>query len=521
MITVMLVDDEPFEREGLKLMLNRNRSNFEVIAEARNGNQAVELALANEPDLIFMDIKMPGMDGLEAVGKILPMLPNTKVIMVSAFDTFEYAREAMKYGIKEYLLKPSKVSEVLEAFDRMVGEIESEKQTITDRKEINHRLERASSVIEMEFIVSLIMDHVHEFKQEDWDEWIDIEHKNGFVAVFSFTSNRLQPEREEKNHWYRTLKQALQQQPFDCLMGPLTGFQVPVLVLLAEDSVTDDDLRQRFARNMIHQVQHHADFRLSAGVGSVQSDINRFSDSYMEAILALELVHSHPSATYLVYNERLKEKRKELVPLEVEKELIESVKKGDIQKALQLFEAYFQSIQQAADYQVRLLHKGLEDFFVVLNRSINELGYDGELQVVLGKFDTVMQMKESAKAHLLYLTERLSDWRANGIGTLLLQAKEYIDKNYDKSISLEEVAEQIGISSYYLSKLFKEKFQVTFSDYLKNIRMEKAKEFLLDGTMALKEIALNIGYKDPNYFSRAFKKQTGMSPREYRSQFHK
>jgi two-component system response regulator YesN len=115
---------------------------------------------------------------------------------------------------------------------------------------------------------------------------------------------------------------------------------------------------------------------------------------------------------------------------------------------------------------------------------------------------------------------RLGDWRRNGMRALLLQAKEYIDNHYHKSISLEEVAEKIGISSYYLSKLFKERFQVTFIDYLKNTRLQKAKELLLDGTMPLKEIALTIGYKDPNYFSRIFKKEVGVSPREYRNHYH-
>lgn len=184
----MLVDDEPIEREGLKLMLSRNRSNFEITAEAENGKDAVELAIVHKPDLVFMDIKMPELDGIEAIKRIYASAPMIKYIMVSAFDTFDYAREAMKFGIKEYLLKPSKVSEVLAAFDGMVAEIEKEKREVRNRQEIHHRLERVSSVIENEFIVSLIMDYVHEFNQEEWDEWLDLEQKKGFVTVFSFES---------------------------------------------------------------------------------------------------------------------------------------------------------------------------------------------------------------------------------------------------------------------------------------------------------------------------------------------
>lgn len=521
MLQVMLVDDEHLEREGLKLMLRKNRSNFEVIAEAQNGMQAVELALTYKPDLIFMDIKMPEIDGLEAIKRISPVLCDTKYIMVSAFDTFDYAREAMKFGIKEYLLKPSRVSEVLEAFDRMAAEIEAEKQTLIEKKQTNRRLERVSSFIEMEFIVSFIMDHVHEFNQADWDEWLDLEKKQGFVAVFSFESDSLQPSREEKSRWYQNLKRALHDQGLHCLVGPLTGFQVPVLVLVTEQGKTDHEIRQDFARSIIHHVQHQLEScRVYAGVGMVVGDVHSFSQSYKEAIYALELVHNHPTAAYMAYSDRLTQKRKELIPFELEKELVDAVRQGDMQKGLHRFESYFHSIQQAADSQVRIMIKAMEDFFLVLMRSVKELGFDEDIKVSLGQIETTMQIKETAKAQLVFIIERLGEWRNNGMRSLLLNAKEFIDKNYHRPITLEEVAERIGISSYYLSRLFRERFQVTFIDYLKNTRMQKAKELLLDGTMPLKEIALNIGYKDPNYFSRFFKKEVGMNPREYRNKYH-
>ncbi|KHF37938.1 response regulator [Halalkalibacter okhensis] len=523
MIKVMLVDDEPIEREGISLILSKNRSNFEVVAEARNGKEAVERALTSKPDLVFMDIKMPEFDGIEAIRRIVPSLPNTKFIMVSAFDTFDYAREAMKFGIKEYLLKPSKVSEVVEAFDRMVEEIASEKQQVTETNQINRRLERVHSFIERDFIVSLIMDHVHEFDQGEWDEWLGLElkHKKGFAAVFSFESDRLHPDREEKSRWYRMLKQVLHEHSASCFIGPLTGFQVPVLVLFTDLEKEDDEIRHDFARSILHQVQKKVEqCRLYAGIGMVVSNVNHFSNSYKEAIYALELVHNHRSATYLVYNERLKQKRKELIPFEIEKELVGAIKKGDMQKGLQMFESYFQSIQQATDFQVKLVQKAMDDFFIVLTRSVKELGFDGPIQVGLGQLETTMQIKEVAKSQLIDITEQLGEWRANGMRALLVQAKEYIDSNYHKAISLEQVAEEIGISSYYLSKLFKDRFQVTFIEYLKNTRIQKAIELLLDGNMPLKEIALNVGYKDPNYFSTAFKKEVGLSPRDYRNKYH-
>ncbi len=516
----MLVDDELLEREGLKLMLSKNRSGFEVIAEAQNGKEAVDLAIAKKPDLIFMDIKMPQLDGLKAIQKILEVYPNTKCVMVSAFDTFDYARQAMKVGIKEYLLKPSKVSEVLEAFDRMVEEIEKERKQGNEMLEINHRLERFNSFIEMEFIVSLLLDHVHDFGKEDWNEWLNLEQKQGFIVVFSFDSNKLHPKRQERSEWYRVLKKTLHNQEYPCLVGPLTGIQVPTLVLLNHEEEDNLKMRQEFAGSIIHKVKNQLnDCRLVAGIGTVVTDVHQFSRSYEEAVYALELVYHHKSASYMAYSSHLKQRRTELIPFEVEKELVNAVKKGDMQKGLQLFDTYFHHIYQASDSKVEIMKKSMGNFFIVLTRSMKEFGFDEDVQMSFDQLETSIQIKERAKSHLLVIIERLRDWRMNGVDSLILQAKEYIDHHYNKTVMLEEVAEKIGLSSYYLSKLFKEKFEVTFIEYITNIRIQKAKDLLLGGKTPLKEIAMNIGYKDPNYFSRVFKKETGLSPSEYRSKY--
>ncbi|MDQ0230094.1 response regulator [Metabacillus malikii] len=504
MINIMLVDDEQLEREGLKLMLTKERTNFRVVAEAKNGKQAVELALIHKPDLIFMDIKMPEFDGLEAIRRILNVLPQTKYIMVSAFDTFEYAREAMKYGIKEYLLKPSKMSELLEAYDRMANEITAEKLKDAESKQLNQ-------LVEMEFIISFIMDHVHEFNETDWEDLLDLGNKTAFVTVFSFTAQALHPTREQRSSWYQNLKQVIQTYYPKSLVGPLTGFQVPVLRF-----VEDDDDRDEFARSIILNMQKQLkDTRISAGIGSIVKNVNDYSTSYQQALDALGLTGTKSKGSYLVYHDGIKQMRKQLVPSELEKKLIDVVKKGHSQHGLQLFEQYFQVIQEANNYEVNTTHRAIEHFFIVLTRSLAELGYNDEIQINLGQFSTTLQLKTAAKAHLLKIIEHIAEYRSNGVQTLLLQAKDYVDSRYQKSISLEEVAEHAGISSYYLSKLFKETFNITFIDYLTKKRIEKAKELLL-GTMSLKEIALTIGYKDPNYFSRVFKKATGSSPTEYR-----
>ncbi|UOQ84112.1 helix-turn-helix domain-containing protein [Gracilibacillus salinarum] len=504
MVNIMLVDDEALEREGIRMILERNRSDAKIIAEARTGKQAVEQALIHQPDIIFMDIKMPEMDGLAAIETILAEIPATKCIMVSAFDTFQYAKQAMSFGIKEYLLKPSKISEVLDAYDRMVGEL-------AERQDIDTKLEQASSLVEMEFILTLMMDHVHDFDTDEWMKGMQIEDSRVFAAVLSFESDQKHVDRTIKSEWYRIVKDHLMSQNSRILMGPFTGFQLPILVIYEDQNLA------QFARDTLQVIQAHLyDCQLFIGVGSVIESIAEFPRSYEDALYALEEVHFHQTAKYQVYHEKMAEKRKGFTRMEVEKQLLEAIKTGDSQTGAQLFDRYFLSIQQQANHQLPSIRKSLEHFFIVLTRTMEGIGLDQDMQLNLERFDTSSQIKEVAKSHLQKAITLMNEWRSDGVQGLLLQAKDYIHTHFKENIMLDEVAAEVGLSSYYLSKLFKEHFQLTFVEYVTHIRLEKAKDLLLDDEMPLKEIALTIGYRDPNYFSRVFKKETGLSPSEYR-----
>ncbi len=209
----------------------------------------------------------------------------------------------------------------------------------------------------------------------------------------------------------------------------------------------------------------------------------------------------------------MEDKRKNFVPFDLEKDLLEAVKNGDTRKGLEVFEAYFQWIQKSVNYQVELIQKAMENLFIVLTRATKEFGFGEDVQMNFHPYETAMQVKQAAKAHLQTVMEEINKWRTNGVQGILIQVKGYLDSHYQDAVSLEGIAEKVGLSSYYLSKLFKEHFGVTFVEYLTNIRIQKAKDFLLDGSKPLKEIALDIGYKDPNYFSRVFKKRSRTKPK--------
>ncbi|WP_066195316.1 MULTISPECIES: response regulator transcription factor [Gracilibacillus] len=507
MIKIMLVDDEPIEREAIQLILERNRTGIKIAAEAKNGKEAVEQAIEQEPDIIFMDIKMPEVDGLQAVEQILAKLPDVKCIMVSAYDTFQYAKRAMQFGIKEYLLKPNKPSEVLEAFDRMVEEL-------TDQKYWNQRLEQANAIIETEFILTLMMDHVHALDSASLGEWLEIDDTSMFVVVFSFHSVDTSLTREQKKHWYQLLKNVLVELPYPHVIGPLLGYQVPVLV----------NGEQVNNRSFIVEAVHHLSSsfekeQLQIGVGRHKDDLSKFSSSYEEAILALQYAKDNPSSSYTIFEEKMATAVPQQSDIDLEKKLLHAIRIGDERQANEWFDQYVELVQKQANYRIDLISRTIQDFFKVLQQTFQKIGISIPSVIDLATLDNIILIKEAARQQLAQVMENLSEWRSFSIEGVLHQAKEYIQLHYNKQLTLEEVADEIGLSSYYFSRLFKEQAGISFIEYLTSLRMEKAKEWLLDPRYSLKEIALTVGYKDPNYFSRVFKKTTQYSPSDYRKQY--
>lgn len=235
MLKVLVVDDEVLERKALIKIIRNASEQVMVIGEgAKNGRAAIEMAREYEPDIIFMDIKMPGIDGVQAVKEIKQFAPDTRFIMVSAFNTFEYAKEVMQQGVKEYILKPSRKQDILESLGRVSAEIIRERKQREEQKSLKESLNRAVSIAQKEWVSSLIMNRAHALTFDEWSELFGVEITSGFMMLFYFepkTEEGFSP--AEKQHFYSWLKNALKTtgKKQEVLIGPMTDTQVPVLFL--------------------------------------------------------------------------------------------------------------------------------------------------------------------------------------------------------------------------------------------------------------------------------------------------
>ncbi|TLS38414.1 response regulator [Pseudalkalibacillus caeni] len=516
MLRIMVVDDERIEREALKMIIKREIDDAEIVGEAGNGRQAIDIANERKPDLILMDIKMPGIDGVEAVKEIKKRQPRSRFIMISAFNTFEYAKEVMQQGVKEYLLKPSKKQEVVDAILRVKKEIIEERREYNDKQKLEQRFNKALHFMQSEWSISLLVDHVQELDLNEWGELLEIEIKCGYAFVVELKEDT------DKEAFLQWLKGFVDEHSPDAsLLSPNHDEKLPVFFLTDKiDGNDKNDFKAHilpFIRNLIYHCEQDFRFRPHIGIGMPYDSVHQISKSYYEALHALERMDPDEQVTYLFSTEESAKQNASMLSFQKEKNMLETIKNGDLSSAMQKFEFYLNDLSEDASVDLEKFAFSLNEFFIIATRMINDLG------IPIDRFtpfesDVSKQELENKSVQLLrQIVEKIQTWRLVQAKGKLENASEYIRDNYEKSLTLETVANYVDLSPYYLSKLFKEKKGITFIDYLTEIRIEKAKDFMLDPEVSLKEICFKVGYKDPNYFSRVFKKKVGKSPKQFRT----
>jgi two-component system, response regulator YesN len=523
LLKILIVDDEVLERKALTKMISSSIKDVVVIGEAPNGRKAIEMAKEHRPDIIFMDIKMPGIDGVQAVKAIRKIDPGIRFIMVSAFNTFEYAKEVMQQGVKEYILKPSRKQDILSAVGRVSGEILEERKAREEQKSLRNNLDRAVSIAQKEWVSSLLVNQVQDITFDEWGQLLGVEITSGYMMLFV-----LQPIKDcelsivDKQNWYTWLKDALKTAVTkqEAMIGPMTDTQVPVLFLCKK--TTDKLLFRTYAQTIIEtmyslfkQIPFKAELRI--GVGLTYNHSHELNKSYHEAVVALQQLYKNPTRKYLFgVKQGATETPSPFGVLEVEKKLLDAVRQGDVNQVLCIYDSFVTKHEASKSLTAPLVKKSFDELFILISRMLHELGISYDRTLADDESEDITLILEKRKAHLMSAVHHVQVWRNNHAKGMLHKAKEYIENHYADSITLEVVAEYVELSPFYFSKLFKDRFGMTFIDYLTEIRIKHAKAEMVDPQKSLKEICFSIGYNDPNYFSRVFKKHTGLSPTEFR-----
>jgi Response regulator containing CheY-like receiver domain and AraC-type DNA-binding domain len=523
MYKVIIADDERNIREGLADLINWTTLGFEVVARLEDGREALEYIDKMPVDVVLTDIKMTFVSGLELARYILEHKLDIKVVIISGHKEFEFAKQAISLGVVHYLLKPTRLNEINSVFRNIKLQLDQEKEEKEKVSKITQHYEEIIPFMQEQFFIDLLMGALQtreeinrrislaglniepeegqffilNIKVVDYDKYLDDTWEYGKDGFFNAMKNFLKSEGDILYYpvyqvgnsihifaMYRgeTSREVLEKrinQHFDEIKTSIKD----ILSL-------DISVEISFTCNNLHEIALFCK-SVSAFNGNSTSPDNETSDKY----------------DYL----RLKEQQKLF---------ISHINAGNIEAVNNLLDSF---ILTQKNTSIKAVHNFIIDLFAILCNKLRDIGIDiGTATHGCFSYDAILGMKNIAEIDqwcrfiLKDIMEFVSQCREASEKNVIRKAKDFINENYNRDISLEDVGDFIFLSPVYLSRLFKMQTGENFVDYLTGVRMEKAMELLEDPRYKAYEVSSMVGYKGTKYFFKLFKEYTGYTPTEYR-----
>ena len=525
MYRIMLADDEGIVTDSIKFIIDKEFPGLCETETAKTGRAVIELAESFRPDIAFMDIQMPGINGIEAMKEIRSNNSATVFIILSAYDKFDYAREAINLGVFEYLNKPFSREMITDVLQRAMKQIDTAKERRRQELSIREKIETVTPVIESGFIYSVLFQESH-VTTDNYKSLLGIEDDYGYMMVISVMDADSGSENPvgsgiKVQAEYNRIRDIIRGR-LGCVTGPLLSNKIicyfPHKEKRTEYSERVDIIER--SEGLLKELCEKTGFRARIGIGSVQP-IEAAADSYKDALQALtvskaDVAHASDLPVGCVYEPDY--------PADTEKKLFAAVEAGDVGLARDQALSFFTWMKET--YPDALIDARLKCLEFVLYAEKLSYKSGGMTYRFLRRSDYLPSVMECADFgelenwFILKIGEaarNITTKKEEKLGNLVEDAKHYIMENYDRDISLDEVSGIVDVSPYYFTRLFKEETGETFLEFLTRIRMERAKELMKDPNISIKDICTQVGYSDPNYFSRIFKKAVGMTPTEYRT----
>jgi len=531
MIKLMIVDDEQIVRDGIKFIIENNfKDQILICAYAKSGREAIEKYEEHGPHIVLMDIQMPGINGIDAIEAIQEMNNKVKFVIVSAYEQFEYAKSAVQLGVKDYILKPINKKRLIEVVDNLVKHIIKERNVKQREIETQEKLEQILPVLEHGYIYSILMNDDYQKENIDYYSLLGITKEYGYVYVIELGDGSNPNTLENKigsgvknNYLYQTIRRAIKFK-IKSIVGPLIVNRIIVLVF---EDMPENEYSHRIksiesAESIQMKLEEITDSKVYIGIGSCYRN-HRLNLSYNEAIKALSKITDekvlHIKDAVISIKE---EKAYTLRKIKSDEESISrKVEEGNFDKVDEMLKEFFAKLHRDYVDNITLVKNVVMELMVLVSTSAyrNGIYSDGDqsynyLEDVY-ELSSFYEMRNWCITKTLSVTDQIKREKKSKVSDVIAEAMTYIENNYSKDIRLKDIAEEVSISPQYFSKIFKEELGVNFIDYLTSVRMSIAKELLKSETKSIKEICYEIGYNDPNYFSRLFKKLEGKSPSEW------
>lgn len=531
MYKLILADDEADVREGVLHEIDWQRCGFEVVDRAENGREALEMAERWRPDVLVTDIRMPFMDGLELAERVRQMLPGTKIIILTGYDEFEYARKSIRLGIEEFVLKPFSSQELLQALNKVKRELDREIELRENMDSLKEHYRRSLPLLRELFLGSLMTRAPTEREIAEKLASYDLPLRNcrHLVAVVQLDLPADAEDVELRSFAVRNIAEEIAERHSCGYVFQHAG----LVVFLASERMAEEPAKLEsraiaVLEDVRQSVEKYMKLTVTIGIGTTVDTLRAVHYSYEDAVAALDYRMVLGTNRLIPIGDV---EAREAAPFRYdelqEQALIRCLKVGTVQELTEIVDRQFAALMNmGSGVSVQNVQLFLLQIVTTLMKAAQDTGKDlresfGGSANLFGELASLHHLTE-AKQWVLDVCaktmSRIASDRQTSYRSLVEEAKAYTKANFANSeLSISQVCEHLHISAGYFSSIFKKETKLTYVAYLLQIRMEAAKELLASTDLKAFEIAQRVGYADPNYFSFSFKKYVGQSPKDYRS----
>ncbi|MDF1617284.1 response regulator transcription factor [Petrocella sp. FN5] len=511
---ILIVDDESIEREAIKFILNKELNEDLEFYEAANGQEAISSAALNSPNIIVMDIQMPGLNGIEAVKVLKKILADSKVIFLTAYDQFDYAHEAIKLGVEDFIVKPASNERLVEVINRAIKTLKDEKQQAITKEMMASKLEQVSKYLENEFLSSVINGDIENEQGKEYLDFNGIKFECGMGIVVRANADeamvssglRLQVMRRRLLDAIDTRINKIVRQKYSTIIKDY------IYIFIMGERQNELLQIQEKIRKILNEVgslfalehQLYSDF----GIGDICNKLDCLWKSF--------------STAKANCNKRIptRDSRNE----QDLQALVKSLKDKDEAAFNKYIDLLFEDISSGSE-DLEMIRIKLYEHFVLIRERVSDNIYESDIYT-FDLFNQTMKISNHHEAKYLLrdfcnqYMEKLDKQKSDKTSIILDKLIVYINLHYAENITLDQLSSICDLSPSYISKVFKKHLNTNFIDYVSSVRIIVAKRLLKNSLLSIKEIGYEIGYFDSNYFTRVFKKYEGMTPSDYRNKWY-
>ncbi|WP_105618825.1 response regulator [Vallitalea okinawensis] len=539
MYNVLLVEDEEMVRKAIIQIIDWRKLGFNLVGEASNGEEALEVLEKEKVDLVLTDICMPFMDGLDLSKAIKESYPNVKVVIITGYNEFEYAKKAVEYNVSKYILKPLTADELRDNLQEIKEEMD--KITIDDNyiQSLKKEFLNSRGILKEQFFNLLLEEKLGEKEIEEDMKQLEIsfsgnEHR---VALFKI----LNPDKvkcifgEEHIKLINFAVLNVTREILDTNKIPYHCFhhrKEYFAIVLSKDAYMSREYFKGIMEQVLEEISDKLQIFIHAqvgvGVGEVYEQYNELRYSFMEAKKALEYSEFTGDGAVVFIKDIVDRSEKTQEDLTVLiKEVSMSLRFCDQESVVCHLKEFTELLKGSGlnTYEIRTRATSL---MVQLLQVFEEIVEEKDYQVLPDTqhfFTKIFQLQtlEEIGAHIYQICDimmgKMLESRQNTKQRIVNQGCLLLEKNFsDPNYSLQDICNTLYLSTSYFSKIFKSETGKTFKEYLTHLRLERAKDLLLSTSYKTYEIAEKVGYKDAHYFSYLFKKNTGYTTKAFRNQ---